>query len=29
MRIDEIKMFLPLTGEEWPQGEIDLLGLPW
>jgi GNAT superfamily N-acetyltransferase len=27
--IDEIKMVLSLGSREWPEGEIDLLGLPW
>ncbi len=28
-QIDDVKLALPLTADEWPQGEIDLLGLPW
>lgn len=28
-RINEIKMTLPLDGSSWPDGEIDLQGLPW
>jgi aminoglycoside 2'-N-acetyltransferase I len=29
LEIYEIKMVRELSGEEWPQGEIDLQGLPW
>jgi GNAT superfamily N-acetyltransferase len=29
IQINEIKMILPFFGNTWPEGEIDLLGLPW
>ncbi|MHC1781166.1 MAG: GNAT family N-acetyltransferase [Anaerolineaceae bacterium] len=29
LEIHEVMMAIPLAGEEWPEGEIDLLGLPW
>lgn len=28
-QIDDVKLAHPLTADEWPLGEIDLLGLPW
>lgn len=29
LKLEEIKMIMPIDGSIWPEGEIDLLGQPW